>query len=190
MKKKIIIISIFSLFIFMPSFSLAETGYSLNRPEQVIMLNDGTKIIGQLINVSNGIYTIETKHLGEMQVSVDDLKSISNSKDSDIKDTQTKNAGTENLNKDIQKNPTARQDTLTQIQQKAMSDPKVTSGIQELVNDPEIMKLIQDPKIMEAVTNMDPESLQNSKSAQELMKNPKMKKIMDQIGESLNLEQK
>ncbi len=133
---------------------------------QIIKLKDGTTIKGQLVNVANGSYTIASSTMGQVQVSADQILSISSA--------EAPGGGSIQLGADGK----ISADTINDVKTNMMQDPAIMSLIQELVKDPEIAELMKNPSLMQDALSMDPQKIQNNPEVQKLMQNPTMQEII------------
>ena len=137
---------------------------------QVITLNDGSQIKGELVGVSNGIYTIKTPAMGQVTVTGGQVTSIKNESaaiavPSPV--TAPSNTGT------------AAQ--VQAVQTQLMGDPAFMTELQTMVTDPEFMELLKDPAVLQAVASKDPAALASSPGGQALMNNPKMQALIEKL---------
>ncbi len=155
-----------SLIAIIPSISLAD---------QVINLKDGSQIRGELVSMVNGVYTVKTQNLGQISINAANVVSVAST------DGIAPAANT------AQPQPISKQDVDAQFQKtqaKLMSNPEALADIQELANDPEIMKMLSDPALVQSVTNRDVNAIQTNPKTQALLNNPKMKALMEKIQSS------
>jgi hypothetical protein len=57
--------------------------------------------------------------------------------------------------------------------------------VENLTNDEEIKALLSDPKLLEDALSFDQDKLQQNKTVQDLMKNPKMQDLMNKIQQQI-----
>ena len=133
--------------------------------EQVITLKDGSQIKGELVGISNGVYTIKAPIIGEVHASAGDVVSITNGNA-----TGQGTASVPNMDQRI-----------AAEQKKLMSNPESMATLQQMVQDPQIMQALQDPALVQAVTNHDYQAVQSNPNVQKLMSNPKMQAILQQL---------
>ena len=138
--------------------SLSSLGFA---DTKIIILKDGSQVKGELIAVKDGTYTVKTDLMGEVNVSADQVTSIS----------ALEAAATA---------PAMRQ-TIEATQQKLMTDPAVMAEIQAMAQDPQIVQLLSDPGLVKAVVSKDVQSLQNNPNGQALINNPKMRALMEKV---------
>lgn len=148
---------------------------------QTITLKDGTVLKGQLVKIVNDIYVIQTPSVGEVQVKVTDLASISNGGISPAQNLSA-TAG----NSLATTNAAERQGQVAQLQQQLLGDPELQSSIQALMKDPAIMDLLTNGNLIQDALSMDPEKAKSNQNIQKLMENPKMQDLMQKINQKIN----
>jgi len=114
-----------------------------------IELTDGSTITGEVLSLSNGVYTVKSDSLGTIKIEETKIRAIRAR-------TAPGNAGTAG--------------EITSLQQKMMSDQEVMGLIQALQNDPEFRKILEDPEILKAV---------NAGDVSALMANPRFMKLLN-----------
>ena len=62
-----------------------------------------------------------------------------------------------------------------------MNDPEMMKQVQAMAQDPELMKLLSDPTLVKAVMAHDVKAIEGNPKAQELMNNPKMRALAEQM---------
>lgn len=125
-----------------------------------IVLTDGSTIVGELVSLTNGIYTIKTATLGELKVEEARVEIIrSNSGRMEGSDYAP-----------------GQQEILT-IQQKMIADESVIQLILALQNDPDFQEVLQDESIMMAITSGDFNALMTNPKIVTLMNNSNVQEI-------------
>ena len=154
----------------MPALTFAD--------QQVITLQDGSQIKGELVGISNGTYTVKTPLLGEVHIQSAQVASISNP---GAASTQAATAApTNNQPTTTATNPDLNQ-KIQAAQSQLLANPAFVTDVQALAQDPEIMQLLSDPALVQAVTSKDVNALQNNPRGQALMNNPKMKALIEKL---------
>jgi len=166
---------IFGIFIVLLS-AFAALSYA-DQSDQVITLKDGSQIKGHLSGIENGVYTVNTPIIGDVHVAAGDVASITNPGASPAGTNQN---NTNPAASGVSAVPITDQQIMTQ-QQNLMSNPQAMADLQQMAQDPEIMKALSDPAIVQAVTNHDYQSLQNNPKLQELLSNPKMQALLQKL---------
>jgi hypothetical protein len=131
---------------------------------QQIELKDGSTIAGEIISLSNGIYTIESDSLGSIKIEKSKIRTIH------AKSYQRKSSPLPAVKNTVQ----ALQDTI-------MSQPNLMQMIMALQNDPDIQMALQNPKVMGAVMSGNINALIDNPEFQKILKNPKVQAISREI---------
>jgi len=134
-----------------------------------IVLNDGTTIYGEVVSLSNGIYTLKTNHLGIIEIGKSKIRSIRLKAEGETKQTQTAPSLPQNMT-DIQA-----------IQKRIAEDPELMNSIRSLQDDPQVQKAMQDPKVIEAFNAGDLGALMADPKILELLNNPKINDIQKKV---------
>ena len=141
------------------------TGHLASADQKLIKLTDGTEIVGEIISMQNGSYTIRSNSLGTLTVSdrqVQQISSLVSGPASSPVDT----------------GKSALQNGQVQaIQQQLTSDSSMVQRILALQSSPEMQAVLSDPEVMAAVQRLDFEALQNHPKIKRLMSNQKIQAI-------------
>lgn len=129
------------------------------------ILNDGSRVAGEIITFQNKIYTVQSTSLGTVKISTDKINRINYS--------QNKNLG--------QQNNKISSAQFQEINKSLMSNPAIFQQIQNLQSEPELQAIINDPEIMNSISKGDFQSLMNNKKIIQLMGNAKIKQIIGQV---------
>jgi hypothetical protein len=108
-----------------------------------ITLKDGSTVVGDIVTVKEGIYTIKTKSLGTITLPDQMISSINATKP-----VSSKHSGTANMRS---------------IQASLMNNKAVMKSINHLQNNPAMLSILQDKSIMEAIQSGNYSSLMNNK---------------------------
>lgn len=130
-----------------------------------IDLKDGSSVTGEVISLTNGIYTIKSDVLGMLKIEQIKVRSIQSAADV----SAAPSGGTASAS-DIQT-----------LQKKMMSDGEIMAKIQSLQNDPEFKALLEDPKIMTAVANGDVTALSADPRFVKLLNNTTVQEIQQKV---------
>lgn len=139
---------------------LAMSAVHAGEPRE-IELTDGSVLSGEVVSLSNGVYTIKTGSLGTIRVEEARVRSIS---------AKSSPAG-----EGAKSNNTAGQ--VNALQGRLMSDDRIMGLIQSLRDDPEFKKALEDPAIMKAVQAGDVAALTSNPEFMKLLKNPTVLEI-------------
>ena len=133
-----------------------------------LILKDGSVITGEVISLSNGIYTIKSDILGVIKLEESKVRTIQE-KSSTVNPSASPSSSA------------ATAEEVQTLQQKMMSDKEVMSLIQSLQNDPEFKTLLEDPKIMQAVSANDIATLMADPRFTKLLNNSTVQEIQKKV---------
>ena len=119
-----------------------------------IELKDGSIITGEVLSLSNGIYTIKSDSLGVLRLEESTVRAIRSKSPSGSAASSPSSTGAE----------------IGSLQKKMLSDQEIMGLIQSLQNDPEFKKIVEDPEVMKAV---------NAGDITALMANPRFMKLLN-----------
>lgn len=138
-----------------------------------ITLDDGSSIVGEIISVENGSYTIKTKSLGTLTLGSRQIKSITQLGDSpaatanaDMKGASSHSISSGSVASSVQ-----------QIQSSITSNTSLMSAIMQMQNNPEMQAVLSDPALMQAIQSFNIEAIQNHPKIIRLMQSQEMQKI-------------
>lgn len=124
-----------------------------------IELNDGSVILGEVLSLSNGIYTVKSGNLGTVQIEEPKIRAI-----------RPRNA--------TRSNASTEAGSLTD---KMMSDKEIMGMIQGLQDDQDFKAILADPEIMQAIINNDFATLLSKPEFLKLMEKPSVRNIQEKI---------
>ncbi len=162
MKKNITFILFIATLIFISTPTFAK---SLKE----ITLKDGSVLKGHVVQLRDGIYTIKTSNIGEIEINEDDILNISSSEAAAKKKQMQRSSKTLNPTMGIKK-----------MQENLMADPNIMSGVQSMLEDDEIKALLSDPKLINDVMSFDPEKIGQNENVNKLLQHPDMQRLMHQ----------
>ncbi|MFA5005462.1 MAG: hypothetical protein WC561_05020 [Candidatus Omnitrophota bacterium] len=154
---------------------------SLVYSEQMISkieLNDGSVIEGEVTSLNNGIYSINTESLGQVEIDASKIRHIA------FKNSATP-AGNFTPAKPI---PEAVSDKtigseMQRMQSKIAQDPESMKTVAGMLSDPQFNELLKDPAIVEAVKAQDIKTLMQNEKFMGLTDNQNILKLRDQLKE-------
>jgi hypothetical protein len=120
-----------------------------------IELVDGSLVSGEVLSLSNGIYTVRSHSLGIVKL-----------EDSKVRTIRSKSPS---MNAQPVQNSSSPGE-IQSLQQKMMSDKEIMGLVQSLQSDPEFQKILEDPDVLKAV---------NSGDVAALAANPKFMKLLN-----------
>jgi len=120
-----------------------------------VTLNDGSIIHGEILSLSDGLYTLKSISLGTIKIEESKVQSITPLK---------------NIKKEIQT-----------FEQKIMNNAELLNIILPLQDDPDFQKALEDPSIIEAVETGDMNALLSNPKFIKLLNNVTILDIKDKI---------
>jgi hypothetical protein len=123
-----------------------------------IELRDGSIITGDVVSLSNGIYTIKSESLGTIKIEESKVNVIRQK-------ASSQGAGGE----------------AKSLQNRMMSDQEIMSMIQSLQNDPEFRKILEDPDVLKAVNAGDIAALMANPKFTKLLNNSTVQEIQKKV---------
>ena len=162
-----------TLFLIIAAANLALCAHA--QAAKVITLKDGSVIKGNVLQLTDGIYTLETDNLGKVNVAESEIVSIAAESTPALQATgDTASAALKGQAQEIQTN--------------LLSDPSIMAEIQNIMQDPEIRGVLSDPAFMNAIMSYDPKQIQQSEKTQYLLQNPKFQSLMEKIKKKLRAD--
>lgn len=172
------------LFLSLNTPLLAQTSAQpQEKPLQIITLKDGTVLKGYLVGVVDDQYVIQTQHLGQVKIPVPELVSITTAAAALPVCPRRQFSGGSPLSGQM----SGTAPLIQKIQQDLLSDPELSSNMQELANDEEIVNLLLDPNLVNALMSMDPQAIQNNPNTQKLLQSPKMQEIIMKVQQRMGV---
>lgn len=159
--KKIIILSLFSLFL-----TAAVYGSQASRIELI----DGSVINGEVISFANGVYTINTPALGAVKIESAKVSKI-----------QTVNPSLVSNSIAAPQAANLSQEQIDAYRQKIMGNPENAAAITGLINNPQIQGLAQDPQIQEAAKSGDIQALLKNKKFMSIVNDPELQEAVKKL---------
>ncbi|MDP2652554.1 MAG: hypothetical protein Q8Q08_00825 [Candidatus Omnitrophota bacterium] len=153
---------------------------------QTITLKDGTVLKGKLAQVEGDSYAVQTPNMGTVKVPVSAVSSITTGQapapmHPDAQALQNSLSG-------LLGGQSAAMPQLGQMgssQQALMMDPAFLAEVQLILQDENVRKILSDPQLQKDVMTMDPDTIQNNPSIQQLMTNPQMQELMQKMAEKM-----
>ena len=140
-----------------------------------IALKDGSVIKGELVSFENGIYTVQTDNLGQLQLPEANVLSVANESIAvQAPQAAAQTGSAPNFSNKV-----------SAMQNQIMADPQAMQTVQAMAEDPEIAAMISDPDFVKqltaAVSNNNIDSVAEDPKIQQLMSNPKMQALIQQL---------
>jgi hypothetical protein len=125
-----------------------------------VELTDGSVITGEVLSLSNGVYTVKSETLGTMKIGESKIRAIREKDHGAAGSEQSGQAG----------DAGGANVPVKSLQDKMMNDGEIMKMIKTLQNDRDFQKILEDPEVMKAV---------NSGDISALMANPGFMKLLD-----------
>ncbi|MDX1569293.1 MAG: hypothetical protein R3200_02335 [Xanthomonadales bacterium] len=132
-----------------------------------IRLYDGTVVRGQIVRFADGVYTIESESLGELELKESKIEGI------DFNESATPRA--------TRPNETISQDQVEDLQRSMVLNPSIFARIQDLRDDPAIQEALEDPAIADAISSGNYAALLNNPKFLALLRHPDIQAISRQV---------
>ncbi|MEM1091132.1 MAG: hypothetical protein AAF552_10690 [Pseudomonadota bacterium] len=126
-----------------------------------LKLADGSSLRGEVVSLSNDVYTVRSDSLGTVKVPAADVVSIS-------------------YGRSTERDSSGSQAQLQKLQNQLAADATTMSMIGELQNDPQLQAILADPEIMRAVATGDLTTLMANEKFMAIMNNEKIRAITRQ----------
>lgn len=135
----------------------------------IIELKDGSRIVGEIQGIENGMYTVFCPSIGTVHVAQSNISRIVYDGDASaaVASSDRPAAHDNALTGDIQR-----------IEANLAQDPASLQSIVSLQSDPQIQALLNDPVIMKAIQDGDFTSLMNNPKIQALENNERVKQLV------------
>jgi hypothetical protein len=159
---------------------------------QKIVLNDNTVLVGRVLELKDGIYTIETETLGSIKIDAGKILEISSL--SRAAAPQTREIGIIDGARSSSPRPgsagasvpagsdLARQQEEVNSRVKSMTmSGDFLDSMMNLSESSTMLDIMQDPEIMEAISNNDYEYLMNSDKMKNLMESQEIRDLLGDI---------
>jgi hypothetical protein len=147
-------------------------------PRRVLLI-DGTEIIGELLSLKNGSYTIQSQSLGTLTIAERQVASISSlgasARGTPQANIQPRVSAITSPVESAEQSFAGQQ--MQSIQQSLMSNSETLRSIMTLQSNPDMQAVLADPEIMAAIQRLDLESLRNNPKIKKLMQNSDIKSI-------------
>lgn len=140
-----------------------------------ILLNDGTEIVGELVSLHNGSYTIRSKALGTLKVSEGQVTRISSMGARSAPISPVPISPVESAKSSMDAS------ALQSIQQRLMGDSSMVQQIMSLQSNPDMQAVLSDPEIMAAIQRLDFDALTNNPKIRKLMQNRDVQAISGSV---------
>lgn len=128
-----------------------------------IVLKDGTVMVGEIVSLSNGVFTVRTESLGTIAIDETKVQTIRQQGDP---------AASSDVNRTVQS-----------LQERMVKDKEIMGLIESLRDDPGFQKALNDPAIMKAVNAGDVGALAANPEFMKLLQHSTVQNIKKKIGD-------
>ena len=139
-----------------------------------IELGDGSVLLGDVVDVNDGQYVIETPTLGRLQVEESRIQSIRPCSPCKPDSSNSVGDASHGTNGGV----AGHQSQIQDIQMQLAADPSAMNSILSLQQDSDIQRALADPQLIQRVMSGDVESLQNDPTFRELMNHPAIRSFV------------
>ncbi len=149
-----------------------------------ILLKDGSKIVGEIKSMENGVYKIQSRSMGSMEVGasqVQNIRSTSSSSSSNNIAITNATIGSPAVSDNSQNIDASSRAAMASIQTNIANNPGMMASIMSLRDDPQMRAVLADPEVMQAIRSFDFTALANNPKIRALMDNPKVKRISGSV---------
>ena len=138
-----------------------------------IELKDGSRIVGEIQGLDNGVYTVLSPNLGTVHVMQSNIVRIVYSGDvPNAAGSPSKSPAPDN----------AMTQQIAQLQAQLAQNPSAMQQIMSLQNDPQIQAVLSDPTVAKAIQDGDFMSLLGNPKIQSLESNTHLQQLLQQQG--------
>lgn len=142
---------------------LGSALYAGHVTAESIVLNDGSRIQGRILSLTDGHYRVQTESLGVISLRQSEVQNISSGVATD-----SNTAGSSDI-------------PVGSLQSNIVNNAGLMSSVMSLQNDPDMQAVLADPEVMRLVQAMDFAALANHPKIKKLMSNPQIKNIQSQV---------
>ena len=149
----------------------------------VFKLKDNSRIVGQILSYKDGVYTVETKSVGKVQVRTDKIAEIL----FDAVAESTSSSSTASSPK-TQANPDPSEAAgavfaFDSVLRAVLGNPALMKDVQSLQDSEQMKAVLADETIRKAITRGDFAALMSNEKIIALLNDPKIKGITSQVQE-------
>jgi len=156
-----IIASVFCLALISPSLSADD----MSRLE----LTDGSIIVGEVLGMSAGVYSVRSPTLGTISIESSRIRSLSNADTAATSDATLANPGA------------SYGDDIDALQRQMVGNPDLMQMIVGLQNDPALQRAMANPELMALISSGNIDALRQHPSFLELMGHPGIRGVVEQL---------
>lgn len=155
------------------SLAVALLGFAaITQAAPTIELKDGSRIVGDIQGVENGMYIVHSPSIGTLHVAQSDIARI------DYGGSVSNAAGPSG---ESPANDAAVAGNIQQLLTGLAQDPATLQSIMSLQSDPQIQSVLNDPAIMKAIQDGDYTRLLGNPKIQSLESDAQVKQLVQQL---------
>ena len=159
-----------ALYIIASAFCLALLSQSLSADDMSrLELTDGSIIIGEVLGMSGGVYSVRSPTLGTLGIESSRVRSLRNADPAATSDATLANPAA-SYGADIDA-----------LQRQMVGNPDLMQMIVGLQNDPALQRAMADPELMALISSGNIDALRQHPSFLELMSQPGIRGIVEQL---------
>lgn len=149
-----------------------------------ITLSDGTTIYGKVVGMNDGVYTIRTETMGDLNIDSEKVVEISSnaakasSRNNSINILDGSANRKNNSYSGNNNSYTQQQQNVNTRVQSMMMDENFLQNLSTLGSSPEMQSVMNDEEIMNAIQNGDYEFLMNSSKISDLMNSSEIQDLL------------
>jgi hypothetical protein len=128
-----------------------------------LKLRDGSTISGEVVSLTGGLYTVQSRTLGTLTVREADVQSMT--RDSGKADAAPAGASSE----------------VEAIQQRIANDPQAMQAVRSLQDNPNVQEILADPALMSALQSGNLQALLANPKLARLAADPEVQAILRQL---------
>jgi len=127
----------------------------------LIELNDGTRIVGEVVSADRSSYLVRSQALGEIRLDASTIRTIHPTREATAKPS--------------------RPIELARIQEKIANSPELMQMISELQSNPSLQAVLNDAPLRQLVLSGDLQALQQDPRIQQLLVEPSVQAIIREV---------
>jgi hypothetical protein len=141
---------------------------------KAITLADGSRIWGDVVSLSDGVYTIRTESLGTIQLPAAKVSAIGSAASASAADGASLSSVTSAVS-------AGAGEAIDALTSGIMSNTEMLGSIMKLQSDPQMRAVLADPEVRRAVQAREFDALSKNPKIQALMRKPEIRAISGQV---------
>ena len=152
---------------------LTSAAHADGSQKNSIELTDGSRLEGEIVSYSSGVYTIKNSNLGTLK--------IDESKIRNIRSANATSVSSEKATPSF--DPATVQSEVQRLQPVITGNPDIMKLISSLVSNPDFQDILKDPAILNAAKSMDIQALMANEKVVKAINDPTFQEITRQVEE-------